>query len=496
MLHMHKRILAVLAACVTSGAMSLPESSATTAPNPAIGQDITATLTAKHGNVFKRAFRDWNREQWGEPETADVSDQLREGMQLGTGNESWAEVTWPNVKTRAWANTVFAVAPNKRLVYLTGGEMLFRLDKNRKDKDDYYIWTKVLQARIRGTTVLVQAKGPVTRFTVMEGTVEITNRLDKSRAILKPGAVYEIKGYNLPQSNDTYKPTPLATPKDFDNSIQDITYDAKNYLPLYQDKFAITNLFAANSNALTSHPLLTVNGTIDSMSLIQEQQKDLPGYNRLLPIKLADLAHLNKVVFASVEPTAVPSKADYFIGQSVGKGIKLPAAAYNQVPPKGMVLNPSSAPTERNVMPAAAIAPKPVMPPRIPGLLLDVPSTQQETSAAKVFDEDPTPLPTTPFGSPAKGDKPNRKLDLLQSTQVPTVVPTTCLTPTTSGALEPTAAFQPMPGSMPANPVPTINGVLTPGMTPSSMAPSRSDSTKPAGDAASGMTDNTSQTEP
>lgn len=413
MLQTHKRMIAVLAACLTWGAFSLPVD-ATVGANPALGQDVSATLTSKHGNVFKRSFRDWNREQWGDPETAQVSDELKEGMQIGTGNESWAEVTWPNVKTRAWSNTVFAVAPNKRLVYLTGGEMLFRLDKNRKDKEDYFIWTKVLQARIRGTTVLVQAKGPVTRFTVLEGVVEIKNRLDNSRATLKPGAVYEIKGYSitnrtpLPALNnaegstsaDPSTQSPLSAPKKFDGSINDVAYDEANYLPLFQDKFATTNLYAANSEALLNHPLLTAGGTIDSLPLIQAQQKELPGYSKFLPIKMADSARLTKVVSSSVLPVAVPSKADYFVGQSVGSDIKLPATAYGDLPPKGVVLNPSSTvATQRTIVPSAAIAPKTVMPP-IPGLMLPVPD---DSAPAKVFDEAPTPLPEVRYSAPADG---------------------------------------------------------------------------------------------
>src|SRR5581483_5683583 len=142
MLYQHK-LSALMATVMMCSSLSLPLANA----QPGVGVPTMATLTAKHGEVFKRDFKDWNREEWGEPESANVTDQLREGMQIGTGTDSWAEVTWPSVKTRAWANTVFAVAPAKRLVYLTGGEMLFRLDKNRKDKDPYYIWTKVLQAR-------------------------------------------------------------------------------------------------------------------------------------------------------------------------------------------------------------------------------------------------------------------------------------------------------------------------------------------------------------
>ncbi|MBI4533734.1 MAG: FecR domain-containing protein [Candidatus Melainabacteria bacterium] len=160
---------------------------------PSISTSTAAKLTEARGNIFKRGFVDWTKDAWANPEPAAVGDTLEEGMQLGTGDKSWAQVTWPNVTTRAWANTVFAVAPNQRLVYLIGGEMLFNLDKNRKNKKDYVVWTKVLQARIRGTTVLVQATKELSRITVLEGCVDVMNRLDRSVIRVTPGIVYEIR---------------------------------------------------------------------------------------------------------------------------------------------------------------------------------------------------------------------------------------------------------------------------------------------------------------
>ena len=442
--------------------MLMPPVCAAISPSPAAAREVCAVLTAKHGTVFKREFRDWNREEWGDPAAAEVADQLREGMQIGTGNDSWAEVQWPNVKTRAWANTVFAVAPNKRLVYLTGGEMLFRLDKHRKDKDDYYIWTKVLQARIRGTTVLVQAKGQITRFTVMEGTVEVTNRLDKSRVMLHPGSVWEIKGYGQPTStkidkNEAYKPTPLAVPKKLDSSITEITYDATNYLPVFQDKFSASNVYASNREALLNHPLLTAGEAIDSLPLIQEAQKDLPGFNKLLPIKLADSARLTKVIASSVDLLAVPSKANYFIGQSIGHDLKLPPLV-GDLQPDGMVMNPATLNAQKMATPTAALAPRTALPPVLVVPVYGAPESSdegKEKDSAKVFEEDPVPLPLVPSGAAAAVTDPNG------SAVVPTIVPNTCLTPNGLSPVTSTSAFQALPGAV-ANPVPTINGVLTP----------------------------------
>lgn len=175
-------ILSLVVSCPLAGAAAPVSSSA-----------ISARVSEAHGTVFKRGFVDWEKDEWADPEPAKTGDNLSEGMQVGTGDKSWAEVTWPTVTTRAWANSVFAVAPNQRLVYLLGGQMLFNLDKHRKDKKDFFVWTKVLQARIRGTTVMVQATKDISRITVLEGVVEVMNRLDRSVIKLSPGAVYEIR---------------------------------------------------------------------------------------------------------------------------------------------------------------------------------------------------------------------------------------------------------------------------------------------------------------
>ncbi len=160
---------------------------------PQTSDAVTARLTEAHGRIFKRGFVDWEKELWGDPEKASIGDLLHEGMQLGTGAKSWAQISWPSVTTRAWENTVFAIAPNKKLVYLIGGEMLFSLDKKRKQKGDYYVWTKVLQARVRGTTVVVQATDEASRISVLEGCIDVLNRIDHNVIRIVPGVVYEIR---------------------------------------------------------------------------------------------------------------------------------------------------------------------------------------------------------------------------------------------------------------------------------------------------------------
>lgn len=163
-----------------------------------LAEEHYAILTQAHNRVYKRDFVDWSKEIWGDPVPAKKGETLHEGMQVGTANKSWAEISWPSVTTRAWENSVVAISPGKRLVYLLNGEMLFQLDKNRKDKSETVIWTRVLQLRLHGTSVLVQAMNDFTRVAVLEGEIDVTNRYDNSVISLKPGAVYEVRTGTAP----------------------------------------------------------------------------------------------------------------------------------------------------------------------------------------------------------------------------------------------------------------------------------------------------------
>jgi hypothetical protein len=155
--------------------------------------DSGAILTEVHNQVSKRSFVDWTRHIWGEPCQGKLGDLLPEGTQLGTGDRSWAQISWPRITTRIWEDSVVAIAPNKKIVYLLNGEMLFILDKNHKVSENIEIWTKLLQARVHGTTILVQSTSDFCRVAVLEGNLDVTNRLDNSVVHLEPGVVYEVR---------------------------------------------------------------------------------------------------------------------------------------------------------------------------------------------------------------------------------------------------------------------------------------------------------------
>jgi hypothetical protein len=158
-----------------------------------ITAESCAVLTDAHNHVEKRAFIDWSRHVWGEPSKAITGDLLPEGTQLGTGDKSWAQISWPKVTTRIWEDSVVAIAPNKRIVYLLDGEMLFNLDKNHKVSENCEIWTKLLQAKVHGTTFIAQSTADFCRISVLEGSLDITNRTDNSVVRIGPGVVYEVR---------------------------------------------------------------------------------------------------------------------------------------------------------------------------------------------------------------------------------------------------------------------------------------------------------------
>lgn len=307
----------------------------------------TARLTETKGDVYRRGFVDWNRETWGDPVPAKVGDKLMEGMQVGTGEKSWAELTWRHVTSRAWEKSVYAIAPNQRLVYLFGGEMLFNLDKKRKDKSEYVIWTNLLQARLRGTTVLVQATEKASRLTVLEGTVDVLNRSDHSVVRLTPGAVYEVSSKAQPLQNSqafagalnasqavhnattalgasqTAAATNVATPF---AGFNQTTSNALATVPLFETTSTITSLLPIDLNALLANPLLTgVFGTVfPSLALVQQTLG-----------KLGSIT--DGTLLSSVQVVRLPVKLAYDLGPSAVSKLSLPAAALKNWPPHGII---------------------------------------------------------------------------------------------------------------------------------------------------------------
>lgn len=331
-----KNCMAMMMATI-SLCMILTSQSAAHARNE---KNTAAKITEAHGDVYKRGFVDWEKEVWGEPAKAGKGDVLMEGTQVGTGDKSWAQLTWSYITARAWANSVYAIAPNQRLVYLMGGEMLYHLDKNRKDKSDYFVWTKLIQARLRGTTVLFQCHDDTTRITVLEGVVDILNRRDKSVIRLEPGVVYEVKELNK-----------QANASDISSSVvnatsQGLTPITLGHIPpvnVFETKNTVTSLYVASPQSLLSHPLVSsLESPLTSLPLVGTTLNSLlPTVNNLLDtttglLKDGALPLLSQALSSESKILAVPTTLSYNVGSLAGTAFSLPQSV-TFFPPKGVI---------------------------------------------------------------------------------------------------------------------------------------------------------------
>ena len=292
----------------------------------------SAQLSEAHGFVYKRGFQDWQKDQWDDPVPAVRGDILTEGMQIGTGTQSWAQLTWPNITARAWSNSVYAIAPTRRLVYLTGGEMLYHLDKHRKDKDPYYVWTNLLQARIRGTTVLFQCTKNVSRITVLEGVITVLNRRDHSVVELMPGAVYEVRDRTAPTSNREAQ------------SLTPVTVLDQKPAELFSTRDTVTSISQIDPQAVLSHPLLkTFDSRLSSIPLINQSMTTMQS---LLKAAIATEGGVLKLLAGSVNVVSLPKTIAYELTPFAVENVSLPIAMMQLFPPKHDVAmtNPNLSP--------------------------------------------------------------------------------------------------------------------------------------------------------
>lgn len=302
--------------------MVLSQFPANAAPSSTMAS-TDAKLTEAHGSVYKRDFIDWTRESLAVPEPASVGDVLHEGMQLGTRQKSWAQICWKHLTTRAWENSIYAIAPNQRLVYLVSGEMLYQLDKNRKDKSAYFVWTNLLQARIRGTTVLFQATKNVSRITVLEGTVEVLNKVDKSTVTLKPGVVYEIA------TNDGV--TTSST-----TSLTNVTSAASPMVPIFSTSKTRASISAVDPMSVLNHPLIRDFDTpLASLPSVQDAMTNVQS--------LLDVAgdHVGGAVTGLLHDTfeimSAPKTLSYSLGADVRAVANVAPGAFDFFSPVGVV---------------------------------------------------------------------------------------------------------------------------------------------------------------
>lgn len=283
-----------------------------------------ARLTEAHGNVYKRTFTDWTKEALGDPTPAMAGEVMHEGMQVGTGEKSWAQLQWRHVSARAWANSVYAISPNQRLVYLIGGEMLYQLDKNRHDHSPYYVWTNLLQARIRGTTVVFQATKTKSRITVLEGTVEVLNKVDRSVVTITPGTVYEISA----------KPSAPAEPET--DSLTNFSVPTANATPIFETSKTSASVTPIDPMVVMNHPLLRdFEAPLSSLPLITDAMSSIQA--RLENAGKNLTGALTQILHDSLTITSVPRALNYSIGQDIRNVSQVIPGVFDFFSPEGIV---------------------------------------------------------------------------------------------------------------------------------------------------------------
>ena len=323
------------------------------ANNDGIADNQPATITEQKGEVLKREFRDWTRSELGDAQPTSLGDKLIEGNQLATGDKSYAQLSWTNVVTRAWANSIFAVAPNQRLVYLQSGQMIFCLDKHRKDKREYVLWSNLLQARVRGTTVLFQSDNTKSQIAVLEGCIDVLNKKDRSVVRLYPGSVYEVVDKTAAASGAKPAGEPAVSP-DTAEHVTSLTSGAP--IPLFETAHTRNSLYAISRGAY-NQPIISAFPTpLPSAPLLHQTLS-------LLPTTLLEVGNVVGQVTGSVmnllshtvEILRLPTGIDYSIGPQIGSAIKLPPDAITFFPPTGIIGQSRQAlpvsPTLSNVAP-------------------------------------------------------------------------------------------------------------------------------------------------
>jgi hypothetical protein len=332
-------------------ATNLPVGDATSIPAN------NALLVRATGDVRKADMIDESRELIGEPRPAKVNDLLPEGSVLGTGKNSWAEVKWTSVVSRIWQDTVIQIRPSKRLVFLQEGSLRFQLKKDRPDKAPYDIRTKVLQARVHGTTVYVECRKDVEKISVLEGNIDVKNLQNNSVIHLTPGVVYEIRvlgnlktptpfNLNLKSSNDQ--------PGKEIAQIPDIRLNPNKGEVIFQDSYTRTTAYTASSKAILEDPMIGGDNPIPSYKLIQDAVAKVPGGFSFHDAISSLSGKIDRTIVKNFKVVSVPSKTAYAIGPNVGaNGVTLPEVAYTDLHPTGTVDNRAT------IEPKAPIAVRP-----------------------------------------------------------------------------------------------------------------------------------------
>ena len=287
------------------------------------------------GEVTKSLPKDEAKTAYGEFLAVKNAEKLSEGTLVKTGDRSSVSIDWMhNAKsiglTRLWANTIATVSTKTKLVHLQRGEL--HHNKIEQKGSDHVIETKLLQARIHGTTVhmWVEQRGDqeIHRIVVSEmggpKPVEVLNRINGSRVVLRPGIVLEIRGAIQPPPPQPVPVSSAASPS------SNICLKPDKGELIFQDSKTQMFVYVADSKAILSHPaVIGGNGLnpIPSLDLIRRDMAKVPSKDDLLGnmVEAAfNLGKPDKLITKNFSIACAPTKSRYFIGPNVGSSIELP----------------------------------------------------------------------------------------------------------------------------------------------------------------------------
>ncbi len=321
-----------------------------------------ATVTEVHGNVFRRPIVENISRNLGRTVPLAKGDSLAELMQVGTGPDSWCELNWHNIIVRIWGDTVIQIQPHQRVLYLAKGELLVRQKKDAVGK--LTIWSPVLKARLDGTTVVFQHTPTFSRFSVLEGSVELRNLIDEAVLTLRPGVVYEVltpfedrEKYGMGSPKRTKdeaiklfwlpfdpfwenKPPQHPTDGDFDWKVEDQKLDdmpnkfvnaSIRSMELFRTPKSMSSLSILDCGAIINlYPLMSkFKTTLDSENLIQSEFLALPPICH--PTTNTDikspLSLRNTLFGKAVRINLGPSYVKFKVGKELGYQYSMPTAA-------------------------------------------------------------------------------------------------------------------------------------------------------------------------
>ncbi len=309
--------------------------------------------TLVKGVVSKSQPTDAARTAYGEFVEVKNTDKLPEGTLVKTGDRSSISIDWMvNAKkvgiTRLWQNSLATVSTKTRLVHLQKGELFHN---KGTDRADHILETKLLQARIHGTTVHLkvtqEGDKEIARIYVLETQspkpVEVVNRLNGSRVNLRPGIVLEIRG--------TLTQSPIVPPLQPGPNVSSDRKELNMCLKpdkgelIFQDSKTQTIAYVANSKAVLEHPAVKGGDGIkplDSIDLIRRDMSKIPSSDDILGNMFdaaLNIGKPDKLITKNLSIGCVPTKTKYYVGPNVGQGmgIELPSLAFSDFHPAGRI---------------------------------------------------------------------------------------------------------------------------------------------------------------